>query len=241
MRRQLTLTSTALIGTALAAALGGGRPQEPVYTSEFGLEDCPTVLPISSNPYFPLNPGHFLRLEGRDNGEFVELEITVLAAIQPVEFELDENRITAMTRVVEEREWINGELVEVSRNYFAQCARTGNIFYFGEDVDIYKGGKVVSHAGAWLAGDDGAEPGIIMPGLFLLGSRYFQEIAPGVALDRAEHVDMDMEIDTPAGRFEDCVMVLETTPLEPGAENFKIYAPGIGLIVSDSLELVAYR
>ena len=49
---------------------------------------------------------------------------------------------------------MNGELVEVSRNFYARCTQTGDIYYFGEDVDIYEDGVVVSHDGAWLAGKE---------------------------------------------------------------------------------------
>jgi hypothetical protein len=129
-------------------------------------------------------------------------------------------------------------LDEVSRNFYAICDQTNNVYYFGEDVDIYEDGEVVSHAGAWRAGVNGAAPGVFMPGTFLLGSRYFQEIAPAVAMDRAEHVKMGLTVDVPAGRFTDAVQVLETSPLEPSAKEYKLYAPGVGVIVDDSLRLV---
>ena len=84
------------------------------------------------------------------------------------------------------------------------------------------------------------EPGLIMPdSAFLVGTRYFQEIAPGVALDRAEHVAFDLEIQTPAGAFEDCIKVVETTPLEPGSESIKFYCPQVGLIADGDLVLQA--
>jgi hypothetical protein len=95
--------------------------------------------------------------------------------------------VSAIARVVEEREWQDDELVEVSRNFFARCKETGDVFYFGEEVDLYEDGEIVGHGGAWLAGRDGALPGIIMPGRFLLGSRYYQEVAPDIALDRGEN------------------------------------------------------
>ncbi|MCK5379788.1 MAG: hypothetical protein KAJ78_10305, partial [Acidobacteria bacterium] len=99
---------------------------------------------------------------------------------------------------------------------------------------------IVSHDGAWLAGVDGAEPGIIMPGTVLVGSRYFQEVAEGIALDRAEHEALGVTVETEAGTFEDCLYVVETSPLEPGEESEKWYAPGIGLINDDGAELVEY-
>jgi len=37
---------------------------------------------------------------------------------------------------VEEREEVDGELKEISRNFFAICREHGDVFYFGEEVDI---------------------------------------------------------------------------------------------------------
>jgi hypothetical protein len=116
-----------------------------------------------------------------------------------------------------------------------------DVYYFGEDVDVYEydDGRVkVTHPGQWLAGKRGAEPGLIMPGgAFLLGARYYQEIAPRVALDRAIHTATDLEVETEAGEYDDCVEVRETTPLEPAAESVKVYCPGVGLVMDDELVL----
>ena len=132
-----------------------------------------------------------------DDGELVRLKITVLNQTKKITFKTKEGEsLTVYARVVEERESKGGKLVEVSRNFYARCTQTNDVFYFGEDVDIYDedGVMIVSHDGAWLAGKNGALPGVIMPGRFLLGSRYFQELAPGVALDRAEHVKMGFTV-----------------------------------------------
>jgi hypothetical protein len=201
------------------------------FTQEFFIERC-TFASTGRNPFLVLDPGFRLVLEGVDDGEEIELIVSVLAETEVVD--------GVTTRVVEERESAGGELVEVSRNFLAFCVETGSVFYFGEDVDIYEGGVVVSHDGAWRAGEDGASPGIVMPGTVLLGARYYQEIAPGIALDRAENVAMDLEVETEAGTFDDCLRVDETTPLEPGHVSTKVYAPGIGLIVDDVLELVEW-
>jgi hypothetical protein len=44
-------------------------------------------------------------------------------------------------------------------------------------------------------------------------------------------------VQTSAGRFDDCVEVKETTPLEPGSESTKIYCPGVGLVADNELIL----
>jgi hypothetical protein len=59
-----------------------------------------------------------------------------------------------------------------------------------------------------------------------------------VAEDRAEHVAMDVTVETPAGTFADCLQVDETSPLESGV-SVKLYAPGVGLVQDDILYLTA--
>ena len=97
---------------------------------------------------------------------------------------------------------------------------------------------IVGHEGAWRAGVDGAEPGILMPGTPMLGARYMEEIAPGVALDRAEIVGMGEEITVPFGTFEDTVETVGTSELDPEAADEKAWARGVGNIIDEELELV---
>ncbi|UCF90714.1 MAG: hypothetical protein JSW39_20870 [Desulfobacterales bacterium] len=221
--------------------VGAQDGESPAFTSEFPLGDC-KFRTKGANRYFILAPGRQLFFDNRnceDCEELVENRITVLDETRAIQLEIDGRLKTVKTRVVEEFETVDGELAEISRNFFAECEDTRDVYYFGEDVDIFEDGEVVSHDGAWLAGKNGARPGIIMPGgAFLLGSRYFQEIAPDVALDRAEHVAMGLEIEVPAGDFENCVEVEETTPLDPEELSTKIYCPETGLVIDDDLELV---
>ena len=43
--------------------------------------------------------------------------------------------------------------------------------------------RLVPRVGAWLAGENRAEAGLMMPGEPAVGIKYYQEIAPGVAMD----------------------------------------------------------
>jgi hypothetical protein len=221
------------------------QEDEPEFTDDFPVEEC-TFTPFGSNGFFSLIPG---RRTYFDNSACVaagecedreDLVITVTHELKKVWLDDDRERRPIWTRVIVEHERENGQIKEISRNYFAMCVASRDVYYFGEDVDIYAGGKVVSHDGAWLAGRHGAEAGIIMPdSAFILGQRYYQELAPGVALDRAEHVDADRKIDLQAGNFDDCIEVTETTPLEPGSESTKVYCPGVGLVIDNDLEATA--
>ena len=200
------------------------------FSDEFFIDDC-TFTNTGQNPfYIPLDPGYQYYYEGEEDGEEIVLRISVLEDTEMVD--------GVETRVIEEYETADGEVIEISRNYFATCVETGSVFYFGEDVDIYEDGEIVGHEGAWRAGEDGAMAGIIMPGTVLVGSRYYQEVAPGVALDRVEHVTMQATVDTPDSTFEGCLEVKETTELEPDAVSIKYYAPDVGLVRDGLLDLV---
>jgi uncharacterized Fe-S cluster protein YjdI len=212
----------------VAAATGAhAMGSTPPWQEEFGIEKC-TLQTTGRNEYFILEPGYQIVLEGGDE----RVEITVLNETKVVD--------GVNTRVVEERESKKGQLAEVSRNYFAICEQTRDVFYFGEDVDIYENGKVVKHDGAWLAGVNGNRPGLIMPGAPKVGMRYYQEIAPGVAMDRAEIMSVTDTCKTPAGTFSRCMKVKETSALEFFASEYKYHAPGIGLIRDEDLVLVKH-
>lgn len=244
LRSQFLRAGLALLLAALALAPAAAEPRVagPVYTSEFEIDECTFSSTGRQNPYFSLNPGDQLFFEGESDGETVELVITVKSSTKTIRFTTPEgDRLTVVARVVEERESIDGELFEVSRNWYARCQQTNDVFYFGEAVDFYEDGEIVSHEGSWQAGVGGAQPGIIFPARFLLGSRYFQEVAPGVALDRAEHVEMGLEVEAADETFDDCVGVLETTPLEPGAESVKVYCPEVGLVIDNDLTLTDFE
>lgn len=183
------------------------------------------------NTYFILQPGFRLVLEGIEDEDTSRVVITVL----------DETRIVGgiETRVVEEYESVNSKIIEVSRNFFAYCKETGDIFYFGEEVDMYKNGKLSGHSGAWLA-EGNNRAGIIMPGKYVIGYKYYQEIAPGEAMDRAEIISTSETFKTPAGDFTNVLKTKETNPLKPKEKEYKRYAPGIGQIQDEHLLLVKY-
>lgn len=209
----------------------GETEGENEYTETFRTEEC-TFSSTGRNPFFILEPNYQLVLAGGEGGEAAQVTITVLNETGEVN--------GTETRVVEERETIGGELVEISRNFFAICEETNSVFYFGEEVDDYEDGNIISHGGAWLAGEDANRAGIIMPGTILMGARYYQEIAPNVAVDRAEIVGMGEVVQTPAGEFSDTLITRETNRLEPDVAELKYYAAGIGLIQEEDLMLQQY-
>lgn len=194
------------------------------------------------NSYFPLPVGRRWVFTGSEQGQRAGLRITVLQATKTL-FR-GAKRVT--TRVIEEREWAdangNGrvdsgeDLIEVSRNYFAQTTR-GVVCYFGEVVDIYEGGVVTSHQGSWRADGPGNTPGIYMPARPKAGMRFQQEIAPGVAEDTATVLATGVRTKVPAGTFRDTIVVRDRNPLD-GSTGVKTYARGVGLIIDGPVKLI---
>jgi hypothetical protein len=134
------------------------------------------------------------------------------------------------TLVYSDRVFLNGQLKEETSDYLAQD-RAGNVWYFGEAVDNYEKGKFKDHHGAWLAGVDGAKPGIWMTAKQEVGREYRQEYYKGEAEDWAKVVATDASVKVPAGSFENCTKILEWTPLEPDAKAHKYYCPETGGLV----------
>ena len=202
------------------------KPVDVSWTADFSFEK-PELGPTGRNPYFILEQGYTLTLADGDE----QLIITVL----------NETRLIdgVQTRVVEERESKGGHLTEISRNFFAISRRTNSVYYFGEEVDIYKNDKIVKHEGAWLSGVKGAKFGLAMPGMPLLKARFYQEMAPGEAMDRGEIISLSEMVIVPAGEFKNCLKTEDSSQIETGKE-FKFYAPGIGLIQEETLKLVKY-
>ena len=235
------MTSTrSIIAPALAAlALACGAcstagPETPAFVETEDISVCApgagTFSHTLTNPYFPMSVGRQLILEGTEGGAAVVLQVTVLPDTELVG--------GAWTRVIEERETVDGALLEVSRNFFVKTTG-GAVCYFGEDVDIYENGAIVRHDGAWRAGAGGAVSGLFMPAAPAAGMGFRQEVAPGVAEDRVMITAVGTSVTVPAGQYDTTVRFHETTPLEPGSVSKKVYVSGIGPVVDDAVRLTS--
>lgn len=182
-----------------------------------------------NNPFFPVVVDSQSMLEGVDDeGAMILLIITVL----------DETEVVAdvTTRVLEEMELVDDELIEVSRNFFAQ-APDGTVCYFGEEVDIFEDGVIVSHEGAWRADEPGNQPGIIMLANPVVGDIYSQEDAPEVAEDQAEVQALGETIVVPAGTFNDTLRTEDCNRLD-GTTDTKVFVRDIGLAIDQDVQLL---
>ena len=203
---------------------------DDAFTSSFMEEKCKWTIK-DLNPFFRLRPGWQTVLESEEE-VFV---VTVLNETRKVD--------GVKTRVVEELafEKDGEDLIPIERslNFYAICEQTGSVFYFGEDSKNLPGGATT---GSWLAGTNGARPGIIMPGTRLVGGGYYEEVAPSEsALDKAGIVKITEECE--AGEFnfdKQCVETFNTSDCDPNAAEQKVYAAGIGNVKDDDLEITKF-
>lgn len=141
-------------------------------------------------------------------------------------FQIGGQTIEALT--VEDREYTaSGDLTEATLDYFAQDD-DGNVYYLGEDVNTYKNGKVSGHSGAWLLGKDTKIPGVLLPAHPQVGDKFKSEDVPHITTEKDEVVSISETMTVPAGTFHGCVKVKEHA--SDGATEFKLYAPGVGVI-----------
>ncbi|MGH7587165.1 MAG: hypothetical protein ACRELU_01095 [Gemmatimonadota bacterium] len=185
----------------------------------------------STNAYFPIVVDHQWTLEGEEDGVPVKLLLTILDETR----EIDGIR----TRVFEEREWEDDELIEVSWNYVAETA-DGTVCYFGEDVDDIEDDEVVDHAGRWCAEDtpDVNKAGIFMPADPKPGMTFLQEDAPGIALDGAKIVGSG-PVSVPFDTFSETIRFREFSLIE-GKGDYKAFGNDFGLLVDGPLELTDF-
>jgi hypothetical protein len=179
------------------------------------------------NPYFPLTPGTTRVYEGETEDGLERIEVVVTHDTREI--------LHISCIVVRDTVSLDGELVEDTFDWYAQD-NDGNVWYMGEDSKEYEDGEVVSTAGSWEAGVDGAQPGIIMQANPQVGAAYRQEYYAGEAEDMAEVLSLTETASVPYGSFDALLMTKEWTPLEPGVAEQKYYAAGTGLVLEVMVE-----
>ncbi len=215
----------------LCDLLGGGAYDPQIDPAGFSS--------VIDNPYLPLPVGAVWMYESQteDGLEVVEVSVT------------PETRIIMGVECVTVRDVVtlDGEVIEDTLDWYAQDA-AGNVWYFGEISFNFEDGYVADIDGSWLAGVEGAKPGIVMLAspAASVGDTYRQEWFLGDAEDAATVEAGDATVTIGIGTFLNCTQTADFLALNPGAVEHKFYAPGIGFIYetkegsTETLELVAY-
>jgi hypothetical protein len=230
------MRTTSVVAIALGAVLlgGCGESSDPPAGAE------PTALPTgaeqvdldptdfratSSHPYFPLQPGQrWTYREIEEDGTVVRVVVTVSSETKQVA-----NGVEAA--IVRDTVTEDGELIEDTMDWFAQDG-DGNVWYLGEDTAEFEDGELSTREGSFEAGVDSALPGIIMPADPQVGMAYRQEYYEGEAEDNGAVLALGQQADVPAGHYDDALLIADTIALEPEVLEYKLYAPGVGVVLA---------
>ena len=236
-RKPTSLLIVGLLSTAVAGGAWSGELKFDINSATFS---NPTIV---DNDFWPLSslPSAVYFSEADDGCEVNEV---VVSGATRSGFGPPYDGIEAI--VVEDREWVDEEctgdyvLVEATEDWFAQDD-DGNVWYLGEDTTAWDDeNDCLSTGGAWEAGEDGAQAGVVILGSPAVGKSYQQEYYEGEAEDRAKVLRLNARVSIEFGEFDGCMKTKEYTPLEPGEVEHKYYCRvsegGFGLMLVEELK-----
>jgi hypothetical protein len=179
------------------------------------------------NGFFPLVQGTLYEYAGRADSD----SVTAVTAVT------DQRRtiLGVSTVVVTHRVFGAGQPIEDTSDFFANDD-AGNVWFMGRDTRALRGGIIVSTQGSWVAGVNGALPGLIMPANPHVGDVYHQQFVSGVAEGMASVFTTDQSVAVPAGKFTGALGTMEWSPLLPGVREAKYYARGVGDVLEVAIE-----
>lgn len=191
------------------------------------------LSPRGHNPlYFPLEPGFRYIMEYPDHPwGHLWIEVKVLDKTE----KFDVPGIGKFEcAVVQEEEFYDGVLDQRAENWFCIDKTTGAMYAMGEvSWEIDQIGRKVFE-GTWRVGEPdgngGAEPGMLMPAKFKVGDKYIFDGHEAEAYGYTENMEEGVTVDTPAGKFENCVRTREYSLTNPSDVTDKFWKKGVGIV-----------
>jgi len=218
MSRRIAFGIISAAAICLTVAVPPGRPSPPSRPPDS------SFAARVDNPWFPLLPGSRYVYRGVKDGRPSRDVVTVAHRTATID--------GVPCVVVDDRLYIRGHLAERTTDWYTQD-RQGNVWYFGEDTaELDARGRVTSTEGSWRAGVDGARPGIFMRAHPRVGQGGQQEYLKGQAEDSYRVVALFRKV--AAGSGPNALLTRETTPLEPGVVDHKLYVRGIGTVLEQT-------
>jgi hypothetical protein len=177
------------------------------------------------NEWLPLKPGTQWVREGLVNVGSRRLPHRVVTTVTDVSKQIDGVR----TAVVLDQDYNGGPLSEAALDYVAED-KLGNVWYLGSYTESYEGGQFVNASDAWLAGVNGATPGLLMLADPQEGAPPYSERAgPGLESTSSEVVATGQSQCVPFKCYKDVLVI------EENGEEHKLYAPGVGQIKTEPI------
>jgi hypothetical protein len=211
-------TALALVTATLAAGSHGGiQPAMPPASAFSAHVD---------NPWFPLKPGTRYVYTGVKDGQPSRDVLTVTRETQTID--------GVPCVVVHDRLYLRGRIAERTTDWYTED-KQGNVWYFGEQTaELDRHGRVTSTEGTWTAGIDDAQAGIYMPAQPRIGQTGRQEYLKGQAEDHFKVIGLFRTVT--ASRSRNVLLTQETTPLEPGTVDHKLYVRGVGTVLEQTVK-----
>lgn len=207
-------------GLTLAACTS----DEPSSTGGTPAFSNPTEI---TNQFLPLADRGRWIYDGTRESERYLIEVAVTPATRTVEWE--GNSIETM--VVRRRQLVGGLLLQEALVLYAQDD-DGGVWSLGQDVKNFEEGELVGDEGSRLAGADGAEPLLVIPGEPQDGQTFSGEDVLGLdVVERREIVALNERVNTPDGPVDTGVVVASLQPGGDKAEE-RIFVPEVGLTLA---------
>jgi hypothetical protein len=227
-----------LVSVALAACGTSGATTAPAATpttrspraiteKDFDPRNFPAA-PKVDNRWYPLVPGTQFVMEGRANRGHGRLPHQVVTTVT----DLTKTVNGVPTVVIWDRDINEGQLEESELAFQAQD-NDGNVWLLGEYPEVYEDGKLQGAEDTWIAGLQGARPGVLMRANPRAGTpSYLEGYAPKIEFqDRAKVSKTGVRNCVPLSCYKNVLLIDEWNPLEAGdAHQLKSYAPGVGNI-----------
>ncbi|MEO7197063.1 MAG: hypothetical protein ABIZ50_01175 [Solirubrobacterales bacterium] len=229
MRKLLTATAAFLVlgSSSLLVACGGEQaPAAPAKVTHAKFNPANFGDPATgANPYLPVVPGSQWVREGFTDVGDRRVPHQVTTTVSDVYRTVDGVRTVAMF----DYELDGGQVSQLSIDYVAED-KDGNIWVLGGYTEEYEGGRFLSAVDPWLAGVNGAKPGIVVQGDPQVGTPPYAVAQPDAEEgDVAEVIDVGGSRCVPYKCFKDVLIVREGKESAPDNE-FKYYARGVGQI-----------
>jgi hypothetical protein len=220
MRKTLPILAAAVAGLSTqSAAASPPIPQLPAPSS---------FTTQVTNAWFPLRPGTVFVYRGEKDGKRARDVLTVT--------HLHRTILGISATVIDDRLYLNGRLGERTTDWYAQD-KAGNVWYLGESTATLNArGGTISTQGTWLTGVNGAHAGIYVPANPQPGDAARQEYYKGHAEDQFKVLGLAAHVTSPAVSSNHALLTQETTRLEPGTVDHKLYVRGVGTVLEVSVK-----
>lgn len=185
-----------------------------------------------NNQYFPKTIGLTYEYKSENKDTIVVNDVTTTF-----------NKITIqgiVCPVVYGVEWtfvkkLNKKFMTKETYTFNAWDNQGNVWCFGQDSLRYlynNNWKLfkIDMSESWLAGKNGALPGIVMPANPKAGVYYEQGYLKGKIADIGKVLLLDTDVSVALGAYNNCLKTEDRSLLLPGIIEHNLYAPSIGLV-----------